>query len=380
MENHPIPQDVTGFKFKLIGSITVKQFLYLLGGGVLATVIFLLPTNIILKIPFMIMFFSTGAAFAFVPVDGRPMDRMMMNFLRTIPSENEYVYHKRGANIAAFEFFQTAKPITKADTNSQTDAEYKKNLFLAQLRNSGYKADDSETAFVKNIKSFFDDSVSEKKPIDADGGITGDAHREAIQPIRVQRIEVAKVANEPVSPPVAETKTTDNSQEADALAHDELLQKAVIKSAQAASDTQKTVIPGLTGTAHVVATDAQLKSGFPTLPDVPNVILGIVKDPRGKILPNILVEVVDGNNTPVRAFKTNALGQFAAATPLPNGVYKVIFEDAQKKNEFNTIEITLTGTIFQPLEVTSIDQREKLRLELFGNTPIQPSINQQHVS
>jgi hypothetical protein len=111
----------------------------------------------------------------------------------------------------------------------------------------------------------------------------------------------------------------------------------------------------------------QFQAGFPTLPDVPNVVLGIVKDPRGKVLQNILVEVVDENETPVRAFKTNALGQFASATPLSNGSYKVFFEDPQKKHEFDTIEITLDGkSIFNPLEVTSVDQREKLRRELFS--------------
>ena len=85
------------------------------------------------------------------------------------------------------------------------------------------------------------------------------------------------------------------------------------------------------------------------------------------MLQNILVEVVDKNEIPVRAFKTNALGQFAAATQLPNGTYKVFFEDPKKEHEFDTIEITLNGDIFQPLEVFSVDQREKLRRELFQN-------------
>src|SRR5438045_3308890 len=43
MENHPIPQDVTGFQFKLIGEMTVKQFAYLAGGVVLAWVTFASP-------------------------------------------------------------------------------------------------------------------------------------------------------------------------------------------------------------------------------------------------------------------------------------------------------------------------------------------------
>ena len=97
MENHPIPQDVTGFKFKLIGSVTVKQFLYLLGFGILTTVAFILPVNILLKIPMMVVFALLGISLAFVPIEGRPMDVMLFNFAKAIPSENRYIYRKRGA-------------------------------------------------------------------------------------------------------------------------------------------------------------------------------------------------------------------------------------------------------------------------------------------
>jgi len=105
--------------------------------------------------------------------------------------------------------------------------------------------------------------------------------------------------------------------------------------------------------------------GLPIAPDVPNLIVGIIKDPRGNILPNILVEIKDKEGNPVRAFKTNGLGQFAAATPLSNGVYTVFFEDPESKHKFDTIELTVAGEIIAPIEVISQDQREELRRELF---------------
>lgn len=71
MENHPIPQDVTGFKFKLIGSVTVKQFLYLLGFGILTTVAFVFPMTNFIKIPTMLFFALIGIGLAFVPIGGR---------------------------------------------------------------------------------------------------------------------------------------------------------------------------------------------------------------------------------------------------------------------------------------------------------------------
>jgi len=128
------------------------------------------------------------------------------------------------------------------------------------------------------------------------------------------------------------------------------------------------VTPNETINVTSVAPAASLKAGFPELPDTPNIVMGIIKDPRGRIIPNILVEIMDLQGIPVRAFKTNALGQFAAATPLPNGEYNVVLEDPRKQNEFEQIQITLNGEIFQPLEIISVDQREKLRRELFGGT------------
>ena len=107
--------------------------------------------------------------------------------------------------------------------------------------------------------------------------------------------------------------------------------------------------------------------GAPILNDVPpNLITGVVKDPRGNVLPNILIEVKDKDNNPVRAFKTNPLGQFASATPILNGVYTMTFEDPQNKQKFDAIEITANGEVMLPLEVISTDERENLRKELFG--------------
>ena len=40
MDAHPIPQNVTSFQFKLVGEMTLKQFLYLATGMVIAYIFF----------------------------------------------------------------------------------------------------------------------------------------------------------------------------------------------------------------------------------------------------------------------------------------------------------------------------------------------------
>ena len=327
MENHPIPQDVTGFKFKLIGSVTVKQFLYLLGFGILTTIAFILPINIFLKIPMMVVFASIGISLAFVPIEGRPMDMMLVNFAKAIPSENRYIYRKRGANLASFQIFyatpqKQAVPRHGGAKVASTQDE-KKAILLSRLRNSPFRPDEGELQRLASVKSFFEDKE---------------------QPI----VLASKVTEEKKEKPQVKTPV---APEFAPIAPSEKQENQNIKP-PAASIPERA--------------NPTLRGGFPTLPDVPNVVLGIIRDPRGKTLPNIIVEVVDSNGIPVRAFKTNALGQFASATPLQNGTYKVYFEDPGKNHEFEAIEITLNREIFSPLEITSIDAREKLRRELFG--------------
>jgi hypothetical protein len=111
---------------------------------------------------------------------------------------------------------------------------------------------------------------------------------------------------------------------------------------------------------------AQASSSNTTLPIEPNLIVGTVKDPRGNLLQNILVEVVDLEGNPVRAFKTNNLGKFASATSVANGKYKIILEDPKQEHRFDEIQIEATGAPILPLEIKSIDKREELRRELFN--------------
>lgn len=107
--------------------------------------------------------------------------------------------------------------------------------------------------------------------------------------------------------------------------------------------------------------------GLPHVSDTPNVVLGLVKDSRGNALPHMLVEVKDKDGNPVRAFKTNVLGQFASATPLANGTYTIALEDPKKLHSFDTIQINPHGQIMLPIEIISHDAREQLRKELFTN-------------
>jgi hypothetical protein len=92
------------------------------------------------------------------------------------------------------------------------------------------------------------------------------------------------------------------------------------------------------------------------------------------LLPNLIITVKDKDGVPVRALKSNKLGQFAASTPLSNGVYIIEVEDAKHTYDFNRIEVALSGNVLPPLEISAISQRDivrqKLSRELFGGNGI----------
>ena len=68
MNQHPIPQNVTTYQFRLIGDMTIKQFIYLSAG--VGTAIFFYYTNLFSMIKWLLVIFSglTGFAVAFLPM------------------------------------------------------------------------------------------------------------------------------------------------------------------------------------------------------------------------------------------------------------------------------------------------------------------------
>jgi hypothetical protein len=441
MENHPIPQDITGFKFKIIGSMTVKQFAYVIVAGIFCAITFALPLNGaagIIKLPIIAGFAGLGVALAFIPVGGRPLDKMLMYFMSSIPKENQFVYHKQGVNLQNYEFFQPLKTVQVAQSTQPQKNNEKRTALASALRNSYFRPDTEELQYLTSLKASFDDSAAkvvmpnsmaneiktvrpvtpvvqqptpqpvaptqivqpvseprfvEQTPINPVAPVQAPISAEQVKNKIAQApvINTAEAPAEEIKKEIEEIKTTEQTvgkttelenrireleqQLAQANGQTAGFQKQVMQQAKSAPQAPVVATEKPAPAAQNVTTvtqKSQLNSGFPTLPDIPNIVLGIVKDPRGKVLQNVLVEVVDTNEIPVRAFKTNALGQFISATPLPNGVYKISFDDPGQKHEFETVQVEMKGEIFNPIEVISIDQREKLRRELFGSTPITP--------
>jgi len=89
----------------------------------------------------------------------------------------------------------------------------------------------------------------------------------------------------------------------------------------------------------------------PSPANVPNVVVGLIRDKNGMLLTDAVVIVKDPEDEPVRALKSNKVGQFAISTPLPSGSYTIDFE--KDGCSFDTISVDLDGKIFLPIEIRS---------------------------
>lgn len=95
MDQHPIPRQITSFEFKLIGFLTIKQFIYLVIFIPLGFIVYTIFPVPLLNILLGIVIGAVGAALAFLPINDRPLDVWMRNLFKRLTSPTQYVYHKQ---------------------------------------------------------------------------------------------------------------------------------------------------------------------------------------------------------------------------------------------------------------------------------------------
>ncbi len=100
MEQHPIPRQITTFEFKLIGFMTLKQFMYLVVFFPLAYIIFRLFPIPILNILLAFMSAMFGILLAFLPVNDQPLDVFIKNLFKRLTSPTQFFYKKSNAPIS----------------------------------------------------------------------------------------------------------------------------------------------------------------------------------------------------------------------------------------------------------------------------------------
>lgn len=134
MQQHPVPQNITGFEFKLVGFMTLRQFSYIAAAGVLDFTFFITSSGIT-RWFFIIPISSIALALAFLPVGGMNFDKWIILFLRAISRPSKRVWRKEPKQISflapQFSRYLRRPPVT---TTSPAANKTILEAYLARMR------------------------------------------------------------------------------------------------------------------------------------------------------------------------------------------------------------------------------------------------------
>jgi len=325
MEQHPVPQNISSYEFRLVGDMTLKQFGYLAGGVAVALFFYALPLPAIIKWPLVFTFAFLGFALAFMPIEERPLATWILAFAKAVFSPTIFVWQKRKETPEIFApiVFTPIPAKTQLGPTDKTQLnEYLRSLPFPKPLN---KIDQQEALFLQQIAGLFPTGAM-KFPVIPPTPPTKKPPELPIfqppKPIKEVKVPPAKVISVPYTPIPA----------------------------------KPVVLPEKPGRVAQPTVRAKQSSTLP-IPDPPtraNLIVGMVLDPDKEILEGAIIEIRNRQGLPVRALKTNKLGQFMIATPLENDIYEI--ETEKEGYLFDIIKLEVKGEIIMPLEIRAKGQ------------------------
>lgn len=295
MDQHPVPQNISSYEFHLVGDMTLKQFFQVAGGVAVAVVMYRLPLPFILKWFIMAIAVLMGVLLAFVPVAGRPFSQWIMAFIKAIYSPTEFHWSETSEN---------TPPAPPPDSGGDQRRSVAKKTTLDVIE---------EQLFSRFSQIFSHPNL-------------------AFSPIQPNPQSPTPNPQPPApSPVVAEPPPPDALPEAAAS-----LQAGTHQVLQADR------IPNTEYRVPVT------NNSIPP-PDYPNLLTGQVLDSAGSYLEGVILELSDAAGLPVRALRSNKLGQFMTATPLPQGTYTLIAE--KEGLQFSPLTLQAENKIISPIVI-----------------------------
>lgn len=304
IQQHPVPQDISNYKFRLIGDMTIKQFAALGISIVLSVMTYSAPLPFFFKYPLSFILLLLGVGTAFVPFQGRTLDVWIVAFIKSIYSPTQYIW-KHGQET----------PVTTTDNSiPQTP--------------------------VVNVSPPAAETVATTNPADL--------------PISTEK------STTPTPEPVAETITAPSTPPAQENPQPTILQPTPeVNQPQPTNPTFETepinppvaVKPADIPTPQANETNVS-SLPIPFTPTTPNTLVGLTLTPSGQTLDGVLVEIKNQNIT-MRATKSNKLGQFLFVRPLENGLYQILAE--KEGFQFEIYSIQLNGEVINPLRIQAIN-------------------------
>jgi hypothetical protein len=122
IQQHPLPQDISSYRFRLIGDMTIKQFASLGICVIFAIIVYSLPIPFFFKYPLVLAFVLLGIGMAFVPIQGRSLDIWMIAFIKSIYSPTQYIWKRTVATVSNQETAVPSKESNQAVTQPVSNA------------------------------------------------------------------------------------------------------------------------------------------------------------------------------------------------------------------------------------------------------------------
>lgn len=365
MREHPIPQDITGYRFHIIGSMTLKQFAELATGAILGLIIYATNLPDVFKWPLIFLVVALGAGAAFLPFEERPLDHWISTFIKVMYKPTKFFW-KRSQKIPAALLYEPGKIADTADLDLDLGPARRQRIkeYLASVEQMTGESDfDQETNLrLQEIMRAFETVMP---------GQVGEG-KQTQKPqlkVRVRSLQLLD-EDEETTPPIEQTTSapttklylspTQVAKQIDvpaeiAVTIEDEEQQQLEEEAAAPTNEAAYLEPTLAAAGEQVDQQATLNAAlpFPSKPDEPNKLVGMILSPNNNLIVGAIVEIRDEQGRVVRAVKSNALGQFFITTPLPGGSYAIYVEHPDY--QFQPLEITLEDRVVDPVEIRSLN-------------------------
>ncbi len=347
-QNHPIPQQISSYQFRLVGDMTLKQFFQLAGGVLVGLLFYATPLHPLIKWPIIIFSCLMGAALAFLPFEERPLEKWIVAFFRSVYSPTIFSW-KQNQKAKFFQDETVQAPVQKFISPGGESA---LNTYLAtsSAPSSFFsKLEGAEKNFLTKMGDLFapgspkagNVQLGVQAPIvpvqspQANPSPIPAAAPTQEDPKTLQIPQTPVVRVEPVEKPkfIVEEKSAEASQQ---------IKEESVQAPQAPQ------IPIGEAKSAVFSTDA----APPSPPTIPNTVSGQVMDSNGRILPGAILEIRDISGRPVRALRTNMLGHFLIVTPLVNGTYEIVTE--KDGYDFDVTKFDVSGNMLDPIAIRAL--------------------------
>ncbi|MBU0974806.1 hypothetical protein KKD03_03850 [Patescibacteria group bacterium] len=388
MQQHPIPQDITGYRFHIVGSMTLKQFGEVLASVIIAVIFYNTNLLAIVKWPLIIFTIMLGIIAAFVPIQEKPLTHWISTFVGVMYRPTKFFWRKEATIPEYFLFQSQQSTIVQEPEMDLTPAKRQRiKEYLGSVPETSSFSTDFSQEEVNRMKDIL--SSFQTVQITTKTTVTNKTTKEKPKlDIRIRGMRAPKKimefsnplldddSSEPASmfEIIKETKKVTKGIKKSALPNDqvahniEIPEEDTVKLTSEENEKEKELIGAISSDSSEktfikdqipsnknlgITKDVSFNSNlpFPIKPSKPNKLVGMILSKNNDLLSDSIVEVQTLEGEIERAVKTNALGQFFITTPLKVGEYNVVIE--KKGYIFEPMHIEIDGSIIQPIEIRS---------------------------